>query len=124
LGGVNTRVISAKRPQWLPLLTFPARILVTLIESSNMVRRTSSASAQKKLDELLDSVQRRRDTVVITSAGKPVAARRQHALYERVALMQADFEKSLAKLRRATLAWPGARRARKSTKPFGPARRK
>ena len=66
-----------------------------------MVRRTSSASAQKKLDELLDSVQRRQDTVVITSAGKPVAALVNMPLYEKMALMQADFEKSLAKLRRA-----------------------
>jgi len=55
---------------------------------------------RKNLGELLNEVQYRRDSVVITKSGKPVAALVDMALFEKIRLLDTEFERLVAELAR------------------------
>ncbi len=57
-----------------------------------MLRETSAMTVRKNLGELLNEVQYRHDRVVITRAGKPVAALIDMPLFERIRKLDEEFE--------------------------------
>ena len=56
-----------------------------------MIRETSAVTARQKLGDLLNQVQYRNDTVLITKDGKPVAALVDVALFERIRRLRDEF---------------------------------
>ena len=60
-----------------------------------MIRKAPAMTVRQNLGELLNEVQYRGDSVVITKGGKPVAAIVDIALYERIRRMQEDFDRML-----------------------------
>ncbi len=66
-----------------------------------MVREAPAMTVRQNLGELLNEVQYRGDSVVITKGGKPVAAIVDIALYERIRRMREDFERLLDELAEA-----------------------
>jgi prevent-host-death family protein len=63
-----------------------------------MVRQAPAMTVRQNLGELLNEVQYRGDSVVITKGGKPVAAIVDIALYERIRSMREDFDRLLDEL--------------------------
>ena len=57
-----------------------------------MITETSAVAFRQNLGEMLNIVQYRRDSVVITKDGKPVAALVDAALFERIRAMQDHFD--------------------------------
>ncbi len=57
-----------------------------------MLRETPAMTVRKNLGELLNEVQYRHDRVVITKAGKPVAALIDIPLFERIRKLDEEFE--------------------------------
>ena len=57
-----------------------------------MITETSAVAFRQNLGEMLNIVQYRRDSVVITKDGKPVAALVDAALFERIRAMQGRFD--------------------------------
>lgn len=57
-----------------------------------MLRETPAMTVRKNLGELLNEVQYRHDRVVITKAGKPVAALIDIPLFERLRKLDEEFE--------------------------------
>ena len=57
-----------------------------------MITETSAVAFRQNLGEMLNLVQYRRDSVVITKDGKPVAALVDAALFERIRAMQGRFD--------------------------------
>ncbi|MCZ2135682.1 MAG: type II toxin-antitoxin system Phd/YefM family antitoxin [Burkholderiales bacterium] len=57
-----------------------------------MITQTNAVSFRQNLGEMLNQVQYRRDSVVITKDGKPVAALVDAQLFERIRAMQARFD--------------------------------
>jgi prevent-host-death family protein len=57
-----------------------------------MLRETPAMTVRKNLGELLNEVQYRHDRVVITKAGKPVAALIDMPLFERIRKLDEEFE--------------------------------
>jgi prevent-host-death family protein len=53
---------------------------------------TTAVTLRKNLGDMLNRVQYRRDSIVITKDGKPVAALVDAALFERIRAMQARFD--------------------------------
>lgn len=66
-----------------------------------MIREAPAMMVRKNLGELLNEVQYRGDSVVITKGGKPVAAIVDIALYERIRRMREDFDRMLSELAEA-----------------------
>jgi len=66
-----------------------------------MIREAPAMTVRQNLGELLNEVQYRGDSVVITKGGKPVAAIVDIALYERIRRMREDFDRMLDKLAEA-----------------------
>lgn len=58
-------------------------------------------TVRQNLGELLNEVQYRGDTVVITKAGKPVAALVDMALFDRIRLMRTEFYRLTEQLQQA-----------------------
>jgi len=56
-----------------------------------MIRETSAVTARQNLGDLLNQVQYRNDSVLITKDGKPVAALIDVALFERIRRLRDDF---------------------------------
>jgi prevent-host-death family protein len=56
-----------------------------------MVREAPAMTVRQNLGELLNEVQYRHDRVVITKAGKPVAALVDIALFERINKLDSEF---------------------------------
>ena len=56
-----------------------------------MIRETSAVTARQNLGDLLNQVQYRNDSVLITKDGKPVAALVDVALFERIRRMRDEF---------------------------------
>ena len=71
-----------------------------------MVREAPAMTVRQNLGELLNEVQYRGDSVVITKGGKPVAAIVDIALYERIRRMRADFDRMLDELAEAGKRMP------------------
>jgi len=57
-----------------------------------MIREASAMTVRNNLGELLNGVVYRHDSVVIQKTGKPVAAIVDIALFEKIRLMQSEFE--------------------------------
>lgn len=66
-----------------------------------MIREAPAMTVRQNLGELLNEVQYRHDKVVITKAGKPVAALIEIALFERISKLDSEFEKMTAELAQA-----------------------
>lgn len=63
-----------------------------------MITQTNAVSFRQNLGEMLNQVQYRRDSVVITKDGKPVAALVDAQLFERMRAMQARFDALCARI--------------------------
>ena len=57
-----------------------------------MITETSAVTFRQNLEEMLDQVQYRHDSVVINKDGKPVAALVDARLFERIRRMQSRFD--------------------------------
>lgn len=57
-----------------------------------MITETSAVAFRQNLGDMLNRVQYRRDSIVITKDGKPVAALVDAALFERIRRMQTRFD--------------------------------
>jgi prevent-host-death family protein len=66
-----------------------------------MIREAPAMMVRQNLGELLNEVQYRGDSIVITKGGKPVAAIVDIALYERIRRMREDFDRMLDELAQA-----------------------
>lgn len=63
-----------------------------------MIREAPAMTVRQHLGELLNEVQYRRQRVVITRAGKPVAALVDIGLFERLRRLDEEFEQLRARL--------------------------
>jgi len=66
-----------------------------------MIRETPAKTVRQKFGELLNEVQYRHDRVLITKAGKPVAALIDVALFEKLRKLDEDFEQLTGELKKA-----------------------
>jgi prevent-host-death family protein len=57
-----------------------------------MIRKSTAVAARQNLGDLLNQVQDRRDSVLITKYGKPVAALVDVDLFERIRRLREDFQ--------------------------------
>jgi prevent-host-death family protein len=64
---------------------------VTSIEAIDMIREAPAMTVRQKLGELLNEIQYRGDSVVITKSGKPVAALIDIALFERLRTLDDEY---------------------------------
>ena len=58
-----------------------------------MIQKATAMSVRQNLGELLNSVQYRHDSALITKAGKPVAALVDVELFEKIRTMREQFER-------------------------------
>lgn len=65
---------------------------VILDEVVTVIRKSPAMEVRNNLGELLNEVQYRGDRIVITKAGKPIAALVDYRLFERIRLMDREFE--------------------------------
>jgi len=63
-----------------------------------MIREAPAMTVRKNLGELLNEIQYRRDSILITKGGKPVAALVDVELFERIRLLEAEFERLTSQL--------------------------
>lgn len=63
-----------------------------------MIRQASAMTVRKNLGELLNEVQYRRDSVLVTKGGKPVAALVDIGLFEKIRLLEKEFERLTTEL--------------------------
>lgn len=66
-----------------------------------MIRESTAMAVRKKFGELLNEVQYRRDRVLITKAGKPVAALIDMALFEKLRKLDEEFERLTGEIKKA-----------------------
>ena len=66
-----------------------------------MITETSAVTLRQNLGDMLNRVQYRRDSIVITKDGKPVAALVDAALFERIRAMQDRFDALCDRLAKA-----------------------
>lgn len=66
-----------------------------------MITETTAVALRQNLGEILSQVQHRRDSVVITKDGKPVAALIDVQLFERIRQMQDRFDELSAQIAKA-----------------------
>ena len=71
-----------------------------------MITETTAVAFRQNLGEMLNQVQLRKDSVVITKDGKPVAALIDAKLFERIRQMQERFDALSARLQEAFAAVP------------------
>lgn len=63
-----------------------------------MIREAPAMTVRKNLGELLNQVQYRHDSVLITKGGKPVAALVHVDLFERIRLLEDEFDRLTSQL--------------------------
>ena len=63
-----------------------------------MIREAPAMTVRQNLGDLLNEVQYRNGRVIITKAGKPVAALIDIALFERIRRLDEDFDRMRAEL--------------------------
>jgi len=63
-----------------------------------MIREAPAMTVRQNLGELLNEVQYRQDSVLITKGGKPVAALVDIALFEKIRAMRAEFDRLIEKI--------------------------
>ena len=66
-----------------------------------MIREATAMTVRQNLGELLNEVQYRNGKVLITKAGKPVAALVDIALFERIRKLDEEFDQMTAQFARA-----------------------
>lgn len=66
-----------------------------------MLREAPAMTVRQNLGELLNEVQYKRDQIVITKAGKPVAALIDIPLFERLRQMEQEFERMTQQMQQA-----------------------
>jgi prevent-host-death family protein len=66
-----------------------------------MIREASAMKVRQNLGELINEVQYRHDTVLVTKAGKRVAAIVDVELFEKIRLLEAEFNRLVAQLQKA-----------------------
>jgi len=66
-----------------------------------MITETTAVAFRQNLGEMLNQVQLRRDSIVITKDGKPVAALIDAQLFERIRQMQERFDELSAQIAKA-----------------------
>ncbi len=71
-----------------------------------MITETTAVTLRQNLGDMLNRVQYRRDSIVITKDGKPVAALVDAALFERIRRMQDRFDALSERLAKAYEAVP------------------
>ncbi|MFH0351533.1 MAG: type II toxin-antitoxin system Phd/YefM family antitoxin [Chromatiales bacterium] len=64
----------------------------------SMIREATAMTIRQNLGEILNEVQYRHDSVLITKGGKPVAALVDIGLFEKIRLMRAEFDRMSAEL--------------------------
>lgn len=68
---------------------------------SAMIREATAMTVRQNLGELLNEVQYRQDSILVTKGGKPVAAIVDIALFERIRNMRAEFDRLSSEIARA-----------------------
>ena len=71
-----------------------------------MIREAPAMTVRQNLGDLLSEVQYRNGRVIITKAGKPVAALIDIALFERIRKLDEDFDRMLAELAKGFSGMP------------------
>lgn len=66
-----------------------------------MIREASAITVRQHFGDLLNQVQQRRDAIIITEDGKPVAALVDIELFDKIQAMRAAFEQTLQALNTA-----------------------
>lgn len=66
-----------------------------------MIHKATAMTVRQNLGELLNEVQYRHDSVIITKAGKPIAALVDIDLFERIRRMKIQFNKLTSDLAEA-----------------------
>lgn len=66
-----------------------------------MLVEASAMKVRQNLGELINQVQYRHDTIAITKSDKPVAALINIELFERIKLMQKEFNRLTSKLQKS-----------------------
>ena len=66
-----------------------------------MIKEAPAMTVRQRLGELLNEVQYRHGKVVITKAGKPVAALVDFAVFERLRKLDEEFDSMRAQIRQA-----------------------
>src|SRR4030067_2846817 len=66
-----------------------------------MIREASAMKVRKNLGELLNEVQYRRNSVLVTKGGKPFAALVDIGLFEKIRLLDIEFDRLTADLAKA-----------------------
>ena len=66
-----------------------------------MIREATAMKVRQNLGELLNEVQYRRDSVLVTKGGKPVAALVGIDLFQKIRLMDTEFDRLTAELAKA-----------------------
>ncbi len=79
------------RPSWPRLVTISIGVI-------NMIREATAMTVRQNLGELLNEVQYRHDQVLITKAGKPVAAMVDIELFEKIRMLSDEFERLVGEL--------------------------
>ena len=72
-----------------------------------MIREAPAMTVRQNLGDLLSEVQYRKGKVIITKAGKPVAALVDIALFERIRKLDEEFERMRVEFARAFARMPG-----------------
>ena len=73
-----------------------------------MITEATAVSLRQNLGDMLNRVQYRRDSILITKDGKPVAALVDAAMFERIRRMQERFDALSVRLAQAYEGVPGA----------------
>jgi prevent-host-death family protein len=63
-----------------------------------MIREATAMKVRQNLGELLNGVQYRRDSIVVTKGGKPVAALVDIDLFQKIRLLDREFDRLTAEL--------------------------
>jgi len=63
-----------------------------------MIRKATAMTVRQNLGELLNEVQYRRDSVLVTKGGKPVAALIDIDLFDRIRAMRGAFDRLMGEL--------------------------
>lgn len=66
-----------------------------------MIREATAMKVRQNLGELLNEVQYRRDSVVVTKGGKPVAALVDIDLFRKIRLLDTEFDRLTTELAKA-----------------------
>ena len=64
-----------------------------------MIREANAMKVRKNLGELLNEIQYRGDSFVVTRAGKPVAAMIDIKLFNKIRLVESEFDRMVIELR-------------------------